>query len=320
MEPAGGRALQRGRPRSPGRSRWRGAGSPARARGSAPAMVGQRSAEPLLEHRVDLGHRERPHQAPSKPGLRRARETPSQSWRRPGTGSSTARRHHSHPVTLEPAQRELQHPGRGHVEPLSVIDGNEHRPIHRQGGHQRRERRGDDPPFGRRAIAVGPQERHVDRLALRHRQPVESTLGHRTEQVSQCRVRQRDLDGAGPTLQDPKPETVRPTDRFPPQRGLADTGFTIDHELDWTAQRITRLRQRGVDHTDLGLAPYEPAVHSTRVPTLRRARCPPPRPTWRISPTSARGLSGADLDPRTPPADEPVGRRLRRQVRPRRST
>jgi hypothetical protein len=128
---------------------------------------------------------------------------------------------HLRPARLEPPQDERQDRGRGGVEPLPVIDGEQHlagaRGKQRPAG-ERRQARVD------RLGRILQQQRRGERAALRRGQRVEP-VEHRLEQVVQRRVRARGLGRRRPRAEDRHRGAL---DDRPQQRRLADAGGALN--------------------------------------------------------------------------------------------
>jgi len=141
---------------------------------------------------------------------------------RPAT-SEAHRDEDTHRQVLNPAQRERQALRRCVIQPLGVVDRDEHRPRRRQVPHER-QHGGVDRATGRARSGFGPQQCYVERVPLDRSEHVERLVWHRVEQISESGERQRPLRLAWPDREHDQPACPRLTRSPPPDRGLPDAG------------------------------------------------------------------------------------------------
>ena len=106
-----------------------------------------------------------------------------------GTGASSGR-HQPNLLVLQAPHDELEHPDRGEVHPLDVIDGHHDG---RGGGHRSEaSKHGQEngPLVGSGARSRGAQEGHLEGLALWLRHGGERLLEDGLEEVTECSVGQ----------------------------------------------------------------------------------------------------------------------------------
>ena len=96
-------------------------------------------------------------------------------------------------MTREPASRKLQHPSRRTVEPLDVIDRNQERRRSGEGGEHGHGRGSDRALTGGCVAGAGPEERNLERVALRRRERRQDLRLDLREQIGESGVRKRRL-------------------------------------------------------------------------------------------------------------------------------
>ena len=109
-----------------------------------------------------------------------------------GTGASSGR-HQANLLVLQAPHDELEHPDRGEVHPLDVIDGHHDG---RGGGHRpeaSEDGQGNGPLVGPGARTRGPQEGHLEGLALWLRHGGKCLLEDGLEEVTEGGVGQARL-------------------------------------------------------------------------------------------------------------------------------
>jgi hypothetical protein len=136
--------------------------------------------------------------------------------------------HQRHPLGLQPAGGEGQRLGRGPVQPLSLVDQPQHRPVLGRLGQQAEHRHRDQEPVLRLLPTRGAEaEGATEGLRLRPGQAPDQ-LQQRAEQLVQGGEGQLGLglDPAGPQHGHP----VGPPGGMVEQRRLADAGLPAHHQ------------------------------------------------------------------------------------------
>ena len=136
-----------------------------------------------------------------------------------------------HPdAALESSRGEGDHGLAGGVQPLHVVERDDHRRVRRESVERGQECRGDDAFVGNRPGAVTLQQHAVERHSLKVGQSVEDLGGDALEKVGQHRVGQAGLGLPGPRRQDVEAALPGLLQGAQPERGLADTRFTFDDQ------------------------------------------------------------------------------------------
>jgi hypothetical protein len=168
---------------------------------------------------------------------------------------------------LQTTDHERQRPGRGHIQPLDVVDGDEHRTGRGQRAQdsQRRDRHRSLVRWG--TLELRAQEGGIQRALLRGREVGELEV----EEVSERRTGEQGLRFRPPAGQ--HPVTSRPGDRHArmPQGRLADPGRSLQEQGRGPARhRPDEGRHPG----ELALPPKDPGnrlVHPTPPPPAVRS-------------------------------------------------
>ena len=132
--------------------------------------------------------------------------------------------------TPQPADRELDGGAAGTVQPLSVVDGDDHRRVRGQCMQHRHQPGRHDPLVGRGSVQSRAQQNAVQGQALQPRQVREVPRFQIAQQVSQRRERHHRLRLADARRQHPASAVARLAQQRPPQRGLADPGLSFDDQ------------------------------------------------------------------------------------------
>ena len=207
----------------------------------------------------------------------------------------------------------LEHAGGGPVEPLQVVDGEDHRRLLGQGAQhpEGAERHGE----GRRVDPLGrdPLEGDLERGALGRGKPVENRVQRRVEEVRETTEGELRLRLDGPRRHRPiaAPRGVRA--HAPPDRRLADPGRSREDQgggspcrgvqerkaggvlgVPADRRRRTDRATRGCGHAPSpirrGHGPMVAATRGAELPSCGPAGYPPDRSLrWTVSPSVARG-------------------------------
>jgi hypothetical protein len=166
-------------------------------------------------------------------------------WQRPLQGQTIGARvagpasgQDPHARGPKPPHRELQHAGRWRIQPLQVVDGDHQRPPGRHLQQDAADRRRQRARVTRRAVGGAAQQRHLQRLPLRCRQPRQKLLGNLRQQVGQRRQRQLGFALGGVAGQDGVAACSGALGGGLPQRGLADARAALQQQRR-RAQRHT---------------------------------------------------------------------------------
>jgi hypothetical protein len=157
------------------------------------------------------------------------------------------------------ADHERQHPGRGHVQPLDVVDRDDHRAGRGQRAQhpQRRDRHGSLVRGS--ALDLGSEERRVQGALLRGGEVGQLEV----EQVTKCRVGESGLRFRGAAGQHPMSPCPGDGDARVPQGRLADPGRSLKEQGRGSPRyRLKEVVQLG----EFGVPPEDPVnrlVHPT---------------------------------------------------------
>lgn len=132
--------------------------------------------------------------------------------------------------TAQPARDEPDDLAAAHVEPLDVVDRQDHRPRPAQEVDGVEDGGRSHPVVGLRSVGVPAQEEPVEGEAL-HLGQFRGDVGvDVVEQVGDRRIRQRGLGLPGARRQHPETPGAGVLHRAEPQPGLADAGLTFEEE------------------------------------------------------------------------------------------
>ena len=186
------------------------------------------------------------------------------------------------------------------IEPRHVVDGDDHRSLLGEGAHDTREPRRDGDRFGRRALGLRAQDRHVERPSLRRRNAVEGRRVDLVEQIGERDERELQLRLARACDEHVLSARARRGEPGLPHRRLADTGLPDERERT----RRPSTREEALDARELDLPPdherrnRSPLHHSE---SLSSAGTPPTRLA-----DSGRTLTGFLTSPRRAQRGAPV--------------
>ena len=222
----------------------------------------QRRPEVLLDHPPERLDVERSNGDPREPiASRRAEQLGEQRALEPcPPGEEDA-----DGLRLEPPDPVREGCGGGVVEPLGIVDRDEHVPLL---GHEPQcvhDRDAERPRLERRAGIVPEREGTRERGALRGGQRREHDVEYGVEEVADPRERQRGLALHRLRLQHEDPERFSPLDGGPPERRLAHPGVAFEHEPHRT---VRHLVEEGVDRLQLGF-PTDERGHDSTILRLR---------------------------------------------------
>ena len=156
----------------------------------------------------------------------------------------------------QPPQRVAERHRARPIKPLKVIDGDNHRAVSGQEAHYPEESGTDGSVLQRAALRIFQQQRYLQSVLLRHRQPGEHPLDDPVHQITKRRERERRLRFGRTGRQD----QVRARGRvgYPghPHRRLADPRFALEQEPRWPRRQPIK---EGSHRTELATAPEHTA-------------------------------------------------------------
>ncbi len=163
---------------------------------------------------------------------------------------------------------ELERAGGGSVEPLDVVDGDEHRADGREDAKAAQEGGRDRPVVGRCAVRFLEQERDLQRPPLRRRQPGQRHFEDVAEQIREPGETELCLRLARPGGENREAALLGPLDSLSPEPGLADPRLALEEE---PAGSSLETREEPVQACELrlpadeGLRPGSPLDRSARL-------------------------------------------------------
>jgi uncharacterized protein YhfF len=125
-------------------------------------------------------------------------------------------------LVFEPASSEGDRVRRRPIEPLDVVDGDQHRPPGGERTQRVQKTERNRTRFGRLADRLCPEQRNLERALLRGRQTLQTSKVGPIEQVDQGGEREPGLGVARTGGEDVNPSLARRDDGSFPERGLAD--------------------------------------------------------------------------------------------------
>ena len=173
------------------------------------------------------------------------------------------------------------------VEPLRVVDRDQHRPLLGKQPEGAQQRDAEDARLDRRPLLVADGERARQRLPLHGRKWGQRHVEHRVEEVANAGERQRRLTLHRLRLQHEDPELLGVVDGGTPERRLPHAGLSLEHEPDGPAgdarDEVPQGGQLGVPPDDDLRHERRSYARSTGVnrPLTPRSPPPPPRPRRR---------------------------------------
>jgi hypothetical protein len=204
----------------------------------------QRLAQARQHEPVDGAHRERAHRESDQPVREITLERKRSRLRfEPGRDEQLDG------FVCESPGGELQHRRRRGIEPLHIVDCDEHGPFRGEEPEGREQREADCSLADRRSLARVEGERHLERTPLGSRQLKEHLSDPGREQVSQRGERVRGLGRRRSAREHPIASISAELDAGPPQRRLSDPRSALEPEGE-----PARLVEEGADPFELGLA------------------------------------------------------------------
>jgi len=133
-------------------------------------------------------------------------------------------------VVLQPPHRELECPGTRPIEPLHVVDRQQHWHLRRQLGQERDEGGPDRPRVRGAFLGLGPEQRDVEPSALGCRETGKRVGPKRGEQIPQPRERQAGFRVRRSAREHAIPLCLGAAGGLVPDRRLADAGLPLEHQ------------------------------------------------------------------------------------------
>ncbi len=168
-------------------------------------------------------------------------------------------------LLAEPSPGERHDLRRRGIEPLNIVDGNQHVACARELAEDAEHAHRDGALVGRRTAERCEQERDPECIGLRLRQLLEHLVDHALDQVAETGERKPGLRLHRPCLEHAVTALARLFDAGEPQCRLARSGLPLDHKPAWTGRGARR-----------GKPPFSPARRPSRSPRSRA--CASPRP------------------------------------------
>jgi hypothetical protein len=131
---------------------------------------------------------------------------------------------------LEPSHGECERVSGRAIEPLDVVDRDQHRLARRERPQAVEQAETDRMRLGRDGRRLCPQQCHFQRQALGRRQAIERSQIDPVEEIDQRCERQLGLGATRPRHQHAQTSLARDCDPGLPQRGLADSRFANEHK------------------------------------------------------------------------------------------
>ena len=135
------------------------------------------------------------------------------------------------PLVLQSARDEADQERGRSVEPLDVVDRNKDGTVLRQEPERGEKRCRHGALIGRLRSGLCTQERNVERAPLRRRERVRDILVRCIEEIAQPGKGEMRLGFARGARENPITVRLRLADRVPPQRRLANSCLTFDHDV-----------------------------------------------------------------------------------------
>src|ERR1700674_765809 len=183
----------------------------------------------------------------------------------------------THRLGLEAADDELQHPRRGGVEPLRIVDGDQGRARRRQRS-QAGEKGECDGSRIERALLATSEQSDVEGVTLRGRQGWQYLVQDAGKKIRQRGVGPLRLDLSRTAREHPEPRGYGLLERPCPDGRLADAGLSLQEERAGSVRN--GVEKRG-DAKEFVAAPIEGVRRRGRFPA-RAAHMSPPTRTYRL--------------------------------------
>ena len=156
-------------------------------------------------------------------------------------------------VRRQAACCELERALRRAVEPLHVVDGDDHRAPGGKGAEDAEEPHGGRSRV-RLPVFLGTEQRHVEGAALRRRKLIPQLGIRRGDEIGERRVGERRFRLRGPGDENAKLAPLRTVQRLAPDRGLPDSRLAVH---DQCAAGRSDSVEEPLDRTDLGVPPED---------------------------------------------------------------
>ena len=213
----------------------------------------QRRSEPTVDEVVELGQRERPRHDALDAALRKR---PREPERQLLAACRSASQEQAEP-SRQPAGRERERSLGGRVEPLHVVDSDEHRAALRERREHPDEARRDRPRVGA-LVRLAPQQRRRQRPLLHGRQRIAQALEHVADEIGKRGEGEPSLALGRPRPQHAQPSRLGEPDRLQPDGRLADPSLSLDDER---GRLVRERRKEPLDRRELRVAPDNLVAH-----------------------------------------------------------
>ena len=187
-------------------------------------------------------------------------------------------------------KHEREDPGRWSVDPLEIVDRDDHGRIGGETSQGVGDGKRDGPWIDRATGRLGSQQRRLERLAERGRHPRVQSTRRIAEEIAERSVGQSGFRLRTSTLQNTVAAARRLMDAGQPDRRLADPGRSLEHQ--GTRTRVDTIQERG-DILELLATSHDQggrSAHSRTPATTVRLRC-----AYLAPPISARRQTRRDI-------------------------
>ena len=277
---------------------------------------GELEAKPGLEQPVQRADAERAERQPRQPAFR---ERELELERHLDALRLAHRREHADPLAPQAPQRDLKRGGGRAVEPLQVVDGNQHRAPLLELAQRVEDRKPDRVRLRRIVLRLGQEQRDLQRTPAQRRQRPAHVLEDLRQELRQAGEAERGFSLHPAAEQDGREPCPRLAECGAQQGSLADSRLTGDDESGGAREG---LGQEDLQRTQLLLAPDQlHGVSSTLAPfgiiegtstKNQRDERPHQRGPRLVSTTTARATSSCrDRSARAPAGIAPGHRRHR---------
>ena len=151
---------------------------------------------------------------------------------------------HADGLLAQPSEGDLEHRSRCTVEPLRIVESNEHRPARGKCAEHVQDSEADRVHIDGLRTRLDEKKRNFERSATRRRKGRRHLLEHRQDQLREAGERERGFRLDPATHQDAVEAVSRCGNPCFPERGLPDPGLTREDESPRTLARPRRGTSR----------------------------------------------------------------------------
>jgi mannose-6-phosphate isomerase-like protein (cupin superfamily) len=180
--------------------------------------------------------------------------------------SCSACEQHADVLVPQAPHRVRERPGGRRVEPLHIVDGDEHRSCTREASQDVEKCDAGGMGIRRGPLDVLQDESPRERRPLAGCEGVQCVLEHGVEEIAEPRKAQPDLGLRGLRPQHAEPARLGFLHGDPPQGRLAHPGFAFEHERRSASRNPG---EEGLDGGELVVPPYEGNGHGRPIVRLR---------------------------------------------------